>query len=340
MRLLITGGCGFLGAHIVEHILKSMSDDTEIVVLDKMTYASSGYDRLRDIGRSIPMGLPARVHVLGCDLSQPIPAGVAREIGHVDYVIHAAAETHVDRSIEDPVPFLKTNVLGTHHLLWWARGQKNLKRILCVSTDEVYGPVGWDDPGNVETDAIRPANPYAAAKAGGEALCMAYSNTYRLPITIVTTMNLVGERQHPEKFVPMVIRKALAGETVLIHADPTRTRSGSRYYIHARNYASALQFLINRVENKGSLPIKLHVSGERELSNLDMASVIADSVGKHLYYELVDFHSSRPGHDLRYALDDSAIRAMGWTQPVTFFESLDKTVRWYLGNRQWLGPEQ
>jgi dTDP-glucose 4,6-dehydratase len=341
MRLLITGGCGFLGHHLVEHFLKTT--DAEIVVLDKLSYASAGFDRLRDIEAYDDR----RVRVLGCDLARPLPEGVVHEIGEVDYIIHAAAETHVDNSIVDPLPFLQSNVIGTHHLLWWARALKGLRRIFLVSTDEVYGPADWDSPGNVETDMFRPANPYAAAKAGGEAVGMAYANTYKLPITIVNTMNLYGERQGAEKYIPMVIRRALSGEKVLIHADPSKTRSGTRFYIHCRNYASALAFLVRHEEQKRAqvgppaafeLPIKIHVAGEREISNLDLAQMIAGFVGKPLNYELVDFHSSRPGHDLRYALDDSKIRAMGWKQPIDIAHSLEKTVRWYLRdeNCRWL----
>jgi dTDP-glucose 4,6-dehydratase len=373
MRILITGGCGFLGAHLVEHLLKNTPETTQIIVLDRMTYASSGFDRLRDIQRDSNGGDAAykrRVSVLGCDLAQPIPDGVAHELGQIDYVIHAAAETHVDNSIVDPLPFLQANVIGTHHLLWWARRQERLRRIFLVSTDEVYGPADWGASGNVEADAFRPANPYAAAKAGGEAVGMAYANTYRLPITIVNTMNLYGERQHREKFIPLVIRSVLQGTKVTIHADPSKTRSGTRYYIHARNFASAIQWLmkldvlvrageamrrtphhnpvialLQEVALRASdpivkpLPLKVHVAGEKEVSNLDLAVMIAKFVpgAEPLRYELVDFHSSRPGHDLRYALDDSAMRKTGWRQPVDFEASLERTVKWYLANPSWLG---
>ena len=331
LRILTTGGCGFLGHHVVEHLLKNT--DTEVVVLDKLTYASNGFDRLRDIS----VFDDRRVRVIGCDLGHEIPAGVVHEIGQVDYVFHIAAETHVDNSIVDPLPFLQSNVIGTHHLLMWLRGVPSIRRAFLVSTDEVYGPASWDSPGNTEDDPFRPANPYAAAKAGGECVAMAYANTYKLPITIVNTMNLVGERQHHEKFVPLVIRRVLQGEKVLIHADPTRTRSGTRFYIHCRNYASALTYLMDRCTSSNEMPLKIHVAGEREISNLDLAQLIASFIGKPLDYELVDFHSSRPGHDLRYALDATKIRNMGWEQPLDIEQSLKKTVAWYLKNQRWLG---
>lgn len=367
MRILITGGCGFLGHHLVEHFLKTTEAD--LVILDKFTYASAGLDRLRDIkvwsdpglGRvQVSADKHPRVRIIGCDLSRPIPEGVTREVGQIDYVIHAAAETHVDNSIVDPMPFIRSNVEGTHHLLWWLQQMSpSVKRVFMVSTDEVYGPAAWDSPGNVETDMYRPANPYAAAKGGGEMLAFAYANTYRhpdgtpkAPVTIVNTMNLYGERQGAEKFIPLVIRRVLAGEAVMIHADASRTRPGTRFYIHCRNYASALSFLIEqdyriRANALGDgrapgematrmMPLKIHVSGEREISNLDLAQMIAGYVGKPLMYELVDFHSSRPGHDLRYALDDSKIRGMGWKQPIDIDESLRRTVQWFLDNPKWL----
>lgn len=333
MKILVTGGLGFLGHHVVESLLKTT--DAKIVVLDKMTYASSGFDRLRDIQAFDD----ARVQVLGCDVSRAIPAGVSQEIGVVDYVIHAAAETHVDNSIVDPLPFLESNVIGTHHLLWWLRSRPSLRRVFLVSTDETYGPAALDDKENAfdEQAPFRPANPYAAAKAGGECVAMAYANTYKLPITIAATMNLIGERQHVEKYVPMVIRRVLLGEKVLIHANPERTKSGTRFYLHCRTYAHAIGFLIDRDQRGEHMPLKVNICGEREIANLDLAQMIAGVVGKPLRHELVDFHSSRPGHDLAYRMRDDLIRDLGWQRPMNLEQSLEKTVRWYLANPRWLG---
>lgn len=343
MKILITGGCGFLGSHLIEHFLRTTTVD--LVVLDKLSYASSGFDRLREIGA---YGHP-RVQIIGCDLSRAIPEGVGQEIGAIDYVIHAAAETHVDNSIVDPLPFLESNVMGTHHLLWWLIENAYtlvspprlscgiLRGVFLVSTDEVYGPAGWDDEGADERAPFRPANPYAAAKAGGECIGMAYANTYKLPVTIVNTMNLIGERQHREKFLPLVIRKVLRGERVTIHADPSRTRAGQRFYIHPRTYADALVHLIAHRENRNELPLKVHVRGEREYSNLELAQEIARHVGAPLNYELVDFHSSRPGHDLRYAMQDGLIRMLGWVPPMSIEQAMPKIVKWYLDNPKWLG---
>lgn len=334
-RILLTGGCGFLGHHLVEHLLKNT--DAELVIVDRLAYASAGFDRLRDIKAFDDR----RVLVLAADIADGFSEGVRREIGEPEFVIHAGAETHVDNSIVDPLPFVRANVLGTHHVLMFARGLKKLARLFYISTDEVYGPapptfvhaLGHD--GFREEDRFRPTNPYAATKAGAESLCMAYAHSFGIPITIVNSMNLFGERQHPEKFIPLVIRKVLAGEKLLIHANPERTRSGSRFYLHCRTLASALLFLMRAPHVTLR---KVHISGEREVSNLDLAGQIARLVGKPLDYELVDFHSSRPGHDLRYALDDTLMRSLGWTQPVNFDESLERVVRWQTdpANARWL----
>jgi len=328
MKILITGGCGFLGHHLVEHFLKNT--DAEIVVLDKLTYASAGFDRLRDIAAFDDK----RVRVLLCDLTKSIQPTLITEIGAVTHVIHAAAETHVDNSISDPFPFLESNVIGTHNLLMYCRQMMNLQRVFLVSTDEVYGPAKWDAPGFLPGDPINPTNPYAASKVGAEAIATAYANTFGLPITIANGMNFIGERQHPEKYVPKVIRYVRAGIELQIHADAAKARSGTRFYLHCRNFASALQFMIERTF---TVP-KVHVVGEREISNLDLAQMIADVVGKPLIYKLVDFHSSRPGHDLRYAMRDETLSGAGWKHPIPMEQSLEKTIRWYLDpkNKRWL----
>jgi len=161
---------------------------------------------------------------------------------------------------------------------------------------------------------------------------MAYRNTYKLPIIVTHTMNVYGERQHPEKFIPLCIRKTLKGEKVLIHADETKTKSGSRKWIHARNVCSALLFLVE----KGESGDKYNIVGEKEVNNLEMAQFIAKVIGKELKYEMVDFHSSRPGHDLRYSLDGTKMKNAGWELPKTFKQSLEKTIKWSLEHQEWL----
>lgn len=329
VRILVTGGCGFIGHHLVEHLLKTT--DWQIVVLDKLTYASSGFDRLRDI----EVFDSNRVAILGCDLALKIPMGVAKEIGKVSYIVHLAGETHVDNSIADPEPFVLSNVLGTMHLLNCARALDGLEKLIYFSTDEVFGPapVGAE---HEELDRYNSGNPYAATKAGAEELSVAYHNTYKLPVLITHCQNVFGERQHPEKFVPKCIRKMLSGEMITIHADKGKTKAGSRFYIHARNVANAVTFLLKH----GQTGEKYNIVGERELDNLELAQFIADVIAMELYrplkYEMVDFHSTRPGHDLRYALDGTKMRNLGWSPPRSFEESMKATIRWLLKHRHWL----
>jgi dTDP-glucose 4,6-dehydratase len=328
-KVLITGGCGFIGHHMVEHLIKNT--DWDIYVLDKLTYASDGFDRLRDIDCFDI----SRVMTLATDFTNPLPVGVISELGDINYIIHMGAETHVDNSIVDPGPFVMSNVVGTMHILDYARKLSDkgvLEKMIYFSTDEVFGPAP-DGVAYKEWDRYNSSNPYAAAKAGGEELCMAYANTYKIPIMVTHTMNAFGERQHPEKFIPMIIKKVLLGEDMIIHADATKTRPGSRFYIHCRNIASAIDFLLKNGESRD----KYNIVGEKEVNNLEMAQFIADVIGKPLKYELVDFHSSRPGHDLRYALDGTKMSNMGWDVPVSFEDSLEKTVNWMLERKQWIG---
>jgi len=324
-RVLVTGGCGFVGHHMVEHLLRNTN--WRIYVLDKLTYASNGFDRLRDIAAYDDR----RVTVLTADFCQPLSVGIVKELGALNYIVHMGADTHVDNSIKDPTPFVISNIVGTMHLLNYARGLSQLRRMLYFSTDEVFGPAE-PEVAFREWDRYNSSNPYAATKAGGEELCLAYANTYKTPVFITHAMNIFGERQHAEKFIPKVVRHVLRGEMMPIHADPSRTRPGSRFYIHARNVADAVVFLLG----KSQVREKYNIVGEREIDNLALAETIARIIGKPLQYELVDFHRSRPGHDLRYALDGSKLASMGWSCPRTFEVSLAKCVRWMLDRPEYL----
>jgi dTDP-glucose 4,6-dehydratase len=269
------------------------------------------------------------------DLTRPISEGIIKECANVDYVLHMAAETHVDRSIQDPGPFIYSNVVGTYNILEFVRELRKSvfgPKVFCYfSTDEVYGPA----PEGVafkEWDRYNCTNPYAATKAGAEQLTLSYMNCYKIPGFIVNCMNLFGERQHPEKFIPLCIRKIEAGEEIQIHGTPDGKKSGSRFYIHARNMAAAVNWLFYKYTNRE----KYNIVGERELTNLEVAQMIADVMGKELKYRIVNFHESRPGHDLRYALDGSKLEQMGYKIPITIENSLRKTVEWTLNNRKWL----
>lgn len=324
--ILITGGCGFIGHHFVEHVY--INTDWNIVIIDKLSYASNGFERLRDTGC-----LNAdRVKVFTNDLINPIPEGIQKEIGkNVNYIVHMAAETHVDNSIKDPKLFLDNNINSTLNLLEYSRTLPNLEIFFYFSTDEVFGPA-LNDTLFKEWDRHKPTNPYSASKSAAEQICVAYENTYKVPLMIVNVMNAFGERQHVEKFIPLCIKKIMNNETIEIHSYPDKKRSGTRFYIHGRNIAAAVLFLIN----KGSIGEKYNIAGEKEVSNLEMAQLIAGYMNKQLKYKMVDFHSDRPGHDLRYGLDGTKLFNMGFSLPLNFEESLRKTVEWTLENKKWL----
>ena len=323
--VLITGGCGFIGHHFVEHIF--VKTDWNIIVLDKLTYASHGLERLRNT-ETLDSG---RVKVFTYDLSHPLSIGLKKELGDVNYIVHMAADTHVDNSISTPVPFIKNNIMSTVHMLEYARTLPNLDIFFYFSTDEVYGPA----LGNKlfqEDERHNPTNPYSASKSGAEQICVSYHNTYDVPVMRINVMNAMGERQHVEKFIPKVIKKVLNDELVEIHSYPDKKTSGTRYYIHARNIAAGVLFLL---EN-GTIGESYNLTGEKEVSNLEMAQIIADTIGKPLKYEMVDFHSDRPGHDLRYGLDGTKMQKMGWSLPIDFETSLRNTVKWTVDNQIWL----
>ena len=217
------------------------------------------------------------------------------------------------------------------NLLEWARSLVDLQIFFYFSTDEVFGPA-LNDTLYKEWDRHRPTNPYSASKSAAENICIAYENTYKIPLMIVNVMNAFGERQHIEKFIPLCIKKILNDETILIHSYPDKEISGSRFYIHAQNIASAVLFLIKNGKNGE----KYNISGEKEVSNLEIAQLIAKIIGKELKYEMIDFHSDRPGHDLRYGLDGTKIQELGWMPKFDFEKSLEKTVKWTLENREYL----
>lgn len=327
MKILITGGAGFIGHHIAEHLLRVT--EHEIIFLDRLD-CSGNLNRITGIdGWDV---LRRRCSWVYHDLKAELNDQLRQQIGPVDIILHLAAGTHVDRSITNPLEFVYDNVVGTANLLEFARKSDTLKQMVYFSTDEVFGPA----PVGVaykEWDRYNSGNPYSATKAGAEELCLAYHNTYGTPVMITHCMNIFGERQHPEKFIPMTIANIKAGKKVIIHADSTRTVSGSRFYIHARNVADALLFILKH----GVIGDKYNIVGECEVSNLELAQHIAAILRQPLQYEMVDFHSSRPGHDLRYALDGEKLHQMGWRPPKSFVESLEKTIQWTLAHKdQWL----
>ena len=337
-RALITGGAGFIAHHLIGYLLKHT--DWDIVTLDRLDY-SGNLNRLHDILMyNHTTETRKRVQVVYHDLKAELNPLIKSTIGEVDYVLHLAAGSHVDRSIEYPMEFVLDNVVATCNILEFARTQKNLERFIYFSTDEVFGPA----PNNIkykENDRYNSTNPYSATKAGGEELAVAYQNTYGLPVYITHTMNVFGERQHPEKYIPMCIKRARDGETITIHSDSTCTIPGSRHYIHAEDVSDAILFLLNyqgtfEPDNTGAKCHKFNIVGSEELNNLELAQIIAEAQGKELKYDLIDFHSSRPGHDLRYALDGSKMKEMGWEPTKSVRERIAEVTNWTLENNRWI----
>ena len=326
VKIVLTGGCGFIGHHFAEYIHKNT--DWDIIIFDKLTYASMGLNRLRNN----KLFYSDRVKIYTIDLCNDIAEGIKKEIGNdIDYIVHMAAETHVDNSIQEPTKIIQNNVNSTLFLLEWARTLPSLKIFFYFSTDEVFGPA-LGETLYKEWDRHRPTNPYSASKSAAENICIAYENTYKVPLMIVNVMNAFGERQHVEKFIPLCIKKIMNDEKIYIHSYPDKIQSGTRFYIHAQNIANAVLYLITN----GKIGEKYNISGEKEVSNLDLAQTIARIMGKELNYEMVDFHSSRPGHDLRYGLDGNKIYELGWNPKFNFEKSLEKTVKWTLQNLEWL----
>ena len=339
-RVLITGGAGFIAHHLIYYLLKNT--DWEIISLDRLDY-SGNLNRLNDILSELSEKQKSRVKVVYHDLKSDINLWITKEIGKVDIILHLAAGSHVDRSIDYPMEFVLDNVVGTANILEYARRineTNNLERFIYFSTDEVFGPApkGVDYK---ENDRYNSTNPYSATKAGGEELSVAYENTYNLPVYITHTMNVFGERQHPEKFIPMCIKKIRDGESVTIHSDKTKKIPGSRHYIHAEDVAEAIHFLLtNNLENEfdygGAKCPKFNIVGSEELNNLELAQIIADSQGKELNYDMVDFHSSRPGHDLRYSLSGEKMKKLGWQPSIKLTERIKQVVEWSLKNHNWI----
>jgi len=337
-RVLITGGAGFIAHHLIDHLLKNT--DWLITSLDRLDL-SGNLNRLGDMLATADSDTRKRVNIVYHDLKAEISPMTRAMIGPVDYIYHLAAGSHVDRSIAYPLEFVMDNVVGTCNILEFARTIDNLELFVNFSTDEIFGPA----PPGVnygELDRYNSSNPYSATKAGAEELCVAWQNTYKMPIYITHTMNVFGERQHPEKYIPMCIKRVKDGTKISIHSDSTRTIPGSRHYIHAKDVAEGLLFITNLKDFEmipdygGAHCPKFNLVGKEEVNNLEVAQIIADAQGKPLNYELVDFHSARPGHDLRYALSGEYMRTLGWEPRVSLRERLGEVVEWTLNHETWL----
>lgn len=335
-RVLLTGVGGFIGSHILEHILAT----TDWEVVGVASWSHKGTPE-RILESRYYQSNRNRVTIITHDLAAPFTETTKKRIGQIDYIINCASDSHVDRSITDPVPFVKNNVALILTMLEFAKEVKP-EIFVQVSTDEVYGPMSENIP-HPEWDTILPSNPYSGSKAAQEAIAISYWRTYGVPVVITNTMNNFGERQDSEKYVAMLIKKIMNGEIITVHGVPGKI--GSRFYLHARNHADAILHIINKLPpakytDEGGIdrPDKYNVVGDVQLNNLEMAEKVAEILGKQLKYEFVDTHKNRPGHDRHYGLTNNKLKATGWNPPMDFEKSLRKYIGWTLraDNKHWL----
>lgn len=339
--ILLTGGAGFIGHNVLDWFMHN--SDFNIVCLDRLDF-SGNQNRIHQALLGHKFG--ARIKLVYHDLRAELNDYTKKSIGKVDYILHLAAQSHVDRSIEFPLEFVADNVVGTANILDYARKLNDLKMFVYFSTDEVFGPApqGINYP---EYARYNSTNPYSASKAAGEELTVAFHNTYNLPAIITHTMNVFGRRQHSEKFIPSTIRKIVYGEEVTIHSNASKTVPGSRYYIHTDDVSRALYFLLTHNRESILWPTtedeydtskiqKYNLVGLEETNNLELAQMIADHLPLPLKYRLIDFHSARPGHDLRYALSGDKMRILGCPPLLSISQGIGDVVSWYLANEDWL----
>jgi|TARA_R110000824_G_scaffold82768_9_gene207473 dTDP-glucose 4,6-dehydratase len=344
-HVLLTGIGGFIGSHTAEWILRNT--DWHLVGIDSWK-ASHKADRQRltqvlgDLDPEMGERLSVYTWDLAEEFSESFKGKLERDLGDnsIDYIISMASDSHVTRSISDPGTCWLNNCKLVYNMLELARwASPGLKKFIQVSTDEVYGDAGWDGPGHVEWDTILPSNPYSASKAAQEALCISYWRTYLLPIMITNTMNVIGEMQDPEKFLPKALVKITEGDEMTIHGD-SPDRIAKRVWLDAKNMAAALTYICRNVEPTSyeldSRPKRFHVIGDTELDVLALAHRLADKLDKPLKYTLVRGDAVRPGYDRRYALIDNNLRAEGFKAPFTFDDTLERIIRWYNLHPEWL----
>ena len=316
---MITGGAGFIGSNFVRHILHKYPDYA-VVVYDKLTYAGN-LDNLADIERDFA----ARYAFVQGDICDADKVRQTIKQHQIDTIVNFAAATHVDRSLMEPDEFIRTDVFGTYTLLEAAQ-EFGLERYHQVSTDEVYGEVL--DGRSRESDPLHTRSPYSASKAGGDMLCIAYYTSCGVPVTITRGSNNIGPYQYPEKVVPLFITNAIDDQPLPLYGDGSQMRD----YQHVLDHCSGIDTVLHR----GELGEIYNLGTGSETRNIDMTHAILDLLGKP--YSLIQPVRDRPGHDRRYALDVSKIRALGWESRYDFDAAIADTVRWYVENEWWWRP--
>ncbi len=318
-NLMVTGGAGFIGSNFVRYMLQKYPD-YRIVVYDKLTYAGN-LENLKDVARDFG----ARYAFVQGDICDAGKVETTVQEHQVDTIVNFAAATHVDRSLMEPDEFIRTDVFGTHVLLEAAK-KFGLERYHQVSTDEVYGEVL--EGRSKESDPLHTRSPYSASKAGGDMLCIAYYTSFGVPATITRGSNNIGPYQYPEKVVPLFVTNAIDDQPLPLYGDGTQMRDYQYVLDHCEG--------IDLVLHKGEVGEVYNLGTGEETRNIDMAHAILDILGKPV--SLIQPVKDRPGHDRRYALDVSKIRALGWEPAHNFQEGIEHTVRWYVENEWWWRP--
>ncbi len=319
MKLLITGGAGFIGSNFIFYIRKK-HPDWELICLDKLTYAGN-------LGTLRPVLDDPRFTFVRADIADREAVGRVFLEEKPDVVVNFAAESHVDRSIEDPGIFLTTNLMGTQVLLDACR-KYGISRYHQVSTDEVYGDLPLDQPELLFTEEtpLRTSSPYSASKAGADLLCQAYGRTYGLPVTISRCSNNYGPYQFPEKLIPLMIANALADEPLPVYGEGLNVRD----WLYVEDHCAAIDAVLERGE-PGEV---YNIGGHNEMRNIDIVKIILKALGKP--ESLIRYVQDRKGHDLRYAIDPSKIHhALGWLPQTRFEDGIQRTIQWYLDHRPW-----
>lgn len=340
-RLLITGVGGFIGSHCVDYFLRNT--DWEIIGIDSFRHKG-------DLGRLENINFDERFKIYYHDLNLPIQDQLYNRLtearfddrgnvlrNKINYIVNMASDSAVERSTQDPTYVLRNNYDLAINMLEFARKVKP-DNFLQISTDEVYGEA-YTDSGHHEWDVILPSNPYAASKAAQEAVAISYWRTYNVPVVISNTMNIIGEWQDPEKFLPKIIQKIYLGEEMPIYAD-SPDKIGSRVYIDVKNKADALLHLLKKpvsLYSQGSKrPDRWNICGFDEFNNLELAQMVAKIMNKELKYKLIPSESARPGYDRRYLLDGSKLKQSGWKPPFTFTQTLERIVKYTMSNSHWV----